>query len=819
MDLQSKLFLSMILKDDEPIEMVKRSIDSVKDHVDEIYITITYSAQDAATSPLIDLLKSYNAKISFFKWTHSFADARNFAMEQVPKGKNNFIYWHDADDVLDKPELLKPIMADMVALNQAAAYFNYWYMVDLDKNGNVREILIEHKRERIVRHDGTFKWIGMLHETLIEQRQENVIKVVRPECIVVHLTTPKRLDINIDRNLKILETQAAKEEHKDPRTLVYLAKAYVDKAQYASVQVDKNNFYDLAFMLFNEYLNGAGTPGNPGYIEGSGWPEERANAWAYIAEISRQSNKFTIAIQALHNAMIEDPYNPMYYVDMAMTYGMIKDFQKARHWLTVATYVPQKETTTITTPRDLKTKALEVDYTICIAEGKLDKAVEDSEMLCEILPDVAILKERLNQAKGLRDANRAAQSIVFIGKYLEVNNESAKLPFLVQAIPSSLQQEKFASEMRHKFFPPRTWEKNEVAIVCGPGWEQWSPKSIKTGLGGSEEAVVYLSQELHKLGWKVTVYANPAQDVGNYGGIEYRPWYEMNIRDQFNVLILWRNIGFIDMNPIAKYKIVWLHDIPNNPDFTEERVNKVDKIAVLSEYHKSQLRLNKNGEFLPMPEEKLLITGNGIQDVVINKKWVRDSKKMIYTSSPDRGLVYLLNNWPLIRKEVPDAKLEIYYGFTIYDAIHANNPARMRWKQQILDLMKQEGITYGGRIGHADLNRKFAEAGIWAYPTDFTEISCISAMKAQALGAIPVTTDFAALKETVKNGIRVGVDIQSNVGQQEYLKVLTDLLKDEKRQEEMRIAMMPFAQKHFAWSNIGQQWNDLFKYIKEGGDN
>ena len=164
--------------------------------------------------------------------------------------------------------------------------------------------------------------------------------------------------------------------------------------------------------------------------------------------------------------------------------------------------------------------------------------------------------------------------------------------------------------------------------------------------------------------------------------------------------------------------------------------------------------------------------------VNIKKAIKRDPHSMIYASSPDRGLVYLLREWPKILKAVPDAKLHIYYGFKVYDAIHRNNPARQLWKNQVLTMCKQNGIIYHDRVGQDELNEAYLSAGIFSYPTDFTEISCINAMLAQALGAIPVVTNYAALEETVKNGLRVDVDIRTEEGQKEYFDALIGLLKD-----------------------------------------
>lgn len=810
----------MIIKDDEPLEFVTRSIESVKDYVDGLYLTVTYNdVEPKQNNPLVEYLNTIGANVSFFKWVYDFSAARQFALDQVPKGSDKFIYWQDVDDVLDNAPALRNLLANCVKNNIAAMFFEYLYNVELDEENNIKEVLITHKRERIVRNDGTFKWIGMLHETLIEQQSENIIKASVKDCRVIHLSSPDRYDVNVIRNIKILESQAAKENHQDPRTLIYLAKAYFDRGKMATDPTDKKINFDLAITLFREYLEGFGKVGTPGYSEGSGWPEERASAWECVGEIAILSGNIDAAIQAFQQAIDEAPQFPNYYVDLAMSYSMSGNYKKAKHWLQVATGINMPETTLITTPRDLKYRALEVDFQISMREGKFANAAKDAEEIALMFPDNQDMKNRVQMAKQAGYDNKAAQSVVFLGKYLEMNKESAKkLQHLVQAIPESLQQEKFASEMKHRFTPPKAWEDNSITIVCGPGFETWTPKSIKTGLGGSEEAVVYLSKELNKLGWKVTVYANPGVDAGVYEGVEYKMWHELNQKDDFNILILWRVIGFVDLEPKAKFTMVWLHDVPNNPDFTEARVSMVNKIATLSEYHKGLLRLNTKDGFVDMPGKKVFLTANGITIKEPEIVPVRNQKKIIYSSSVDRGLIYLLQMWPEIIAEVPKAELHIFYGFEIFDAIHAGNPGREKWKAQMLDKMKQPGITYHGRVGHAELEKEMLSAGIWAYPTDFTEISCITAMKAQALGAIPVVTNFAALKETVRNGLKIDMDITTDEGKLEYKKQLIGILKDNKKQKEIREPMMKWAQEYFTWKKVAADWDALFRVNLQNPD-
>lgn len=811
---KAQLSLNMIVAETEPIEIVQRALDSIIQYVDDAYIAITYKDKKPVKShPLVKLLEEYKVNILYFKWVKNFAKARQFVLDNTPRIKNSYVIWIDADDVFANGDKLHDIADEMIKYKQSAIYFDYWYQVDLNDEGDVREILVIHKRERIIKNDNTWKWIGALHETLIEQKQENILKHFRPDCHVIHLTNGQRLDHNIDRNIEILENTVRDTQRKDPRPIIYLAKAYFDKCKMTEMP-QRKIFIDLAVTLFHEYLEGSGTPGEAGYQEPSGWREERSTAWAYIAEIAILSGHPEVAIQAYQSAIDECPYFPNYYVDMALCYIMIKEYKRARHWLNIATSMPEPETTIIQFPRELKTRALEASFQCNLYEGKLDWAVEDAEKLVNILPKDEDAKLRLQEIKKIWEYNKASQSIVYLGKYLEAVGERDKLPHLVQAIPSEIVKEKFAAEMRHLFMPAKIWASNEITILCGPGFEKWSPDSIKTGLGGSEEAVVYLSQELTKLGWKVTVYANPERP-GNYDGVEYKTWHDINARDIFNVLVLWRGIGFIDINPRAKYTMVWMHDVPNNPDFTEERVEKIDKIAVLSEFHKSLLRIQKDGVFEKFPENKVFLTSNGVPTQSVPEV-ERDPKRIIYASSPDRGLYYLLGMWPKIKEKVNDAELHVYYGWNTYDAIHGNNPARVKWKNQVLAMMKQDGIVNHGRVGHDELAEAYARAGIWVYPTSFEEISCISAMKAQKFGAIPVCTNYAALTETVKNGLKVDVDITDPEGREEYCNALIDLLQDEKKQNEIRKPMMKWANDYFNWENVAKIWSEnLKKWIIE----
>jgi glycosyltransferase involved in cell wall biosynthesis len=796
----------MIIADFESTDMTQRAIDSVADVVDGMYITVTYKKDKPTVNhPILKLLKKYKANVSLYKWTYNFSNARNFAMEKVPTGPNMFIIWIDSDDIFVGADNLRGITEEMYQNNNSGVYFDYWYNVELDKDGNVKEIIVKHKRERIIVNNYVWHWVGALHETLIELQQENLVRYFRPECHVVHLSPSNLSEEKLVRNIEILEATAKEEKHRDPRTLIYLAKAYLDKVKM-SPEKDKK-YLIPALTLLHEYLEGSGEVGSPGYIDPSGWSEERSTAWESIAEIAIIQGNIKVAIGAFENAIDEAPEFPNYYAGLAMCYVILEDFKKARHWINVCTAIPEPNTTIILCPRDLKVKVLSVSYEVNLHDQKLEWALKDAEKLYKIIPD-DFNKERLENIKQIVRYNKVCQSYVYISKYLEDIKEKDKIVNLINSMSTEIQSENFVSQMKHLFLPSRKWDSNEIAILCGPGAEKWDPDSAKTGIGGSEEAVINMSNELTKLGWKITVF-NAPNKIGDFDGVEYKNWRDINPKDEFNVLILWRNIGFVDINPKAKFIMLWAHDVPNNPDLTEKRIDKIDKIAVLSEYHKTLFRMNKKGTFVKIPDNKFFVTSNGVlkEDT---PKWNGNPHRLIYMSSPDRGLVTLLGMWAEIKKSVPDAELHVFYGWNVYDTFSDGNPAKLKWKEGVLKMMEQPGIFDHGRVGHAELHKEIGKSGIWAYPTVFSEISCISGMKSQKYGAIPVVSDFAALTETVKNGLKIDMDMDTDEGKKEFVKSLIGLLKDTKKQSEIRKGMMEFAKDYYNWDNVASYWSELF---------
>ena len=116
-------------------------------------------------------------------------------------------------------------------------------------------------------------------------------------------------------------------------------------------------------------------------------------------------------------------------------------------------------------------------------------------------------------------------------------------------------------------------------------------------------------------------------------------------------------------------------------------------------------------------------------------------------------------------------------------------------------------IEYYGSVGQEELAQHMATCGVWVYPTTFGEISCITAMKMQCAGAIPVTTNYAALHETVKYGHKMGEYMEPVFDKDEFLRTMISVVGNKQHQEAIRTAMVADARTCFRWDRVAKEWN------------
>ena len=249
------------------------------------------------------------------------------------------------------------------------------------------------------------------------------------------------------------------------------------------------------------------------------------------------------------------------------------------------------------------------------------------------------------------------------------------------------------------------------------------------GIGGSEEAVIWLSRLLHQRGWNVTVYAYSGAHEEDFEGVVWKPYWMWNYRDKQDVTVIWRYPYFTKFPINSNKVIVDLHDVTAAREFTSDRLQRIHKIFVKSKFHRSLLP--------QIPDRKFVIIPNGIDAELFEHMGTRDPLLLINTSSAERSLETFLDCFEEIRKQVPNAKAQWAYGWGVWDANNSTNAQSMEWKTRMQERMGQLGVEECGRIGHDRVAQLYREANIFAYPSEFAGDRLHLALQSDGRGSNP----------------------------------------------------------------------------------
>ena len=345
-------------------------------------------------------------------------------------------------------------------------------------------------------------------------------------------------------------------------------------------------------------------------------------------------------------------------------------------------------------------------------------------------------------------------------------------------------------------------KRKTIGIFCykDPRIESWDPDSVKSGITGAEEAVIYISQKLAKLGYRVIVLANPPENSSHSLPDANPRFVDTCIKEEinFDIAISWRQswIGK-ELRKRATKVYLWPHDA-YLVHVTNEQINSFDDVLWISKWQRENW-ISKHPAFVMFTK----IFGNAVNpDQFESVQERKNPYSCIYGSNYAQGLEILLDNWPEIKRQFPRASLDIYYGWQHWGMLAPEKEAKAR--SQII-LLRLLDVHEHGLVGHDELNRAYEQASIWTYPCILTEKFCITALRAQFAGALPVIIEGSALNETVRYGF-------STSSSENYLSTLIEAMQTiENISLEKRREMREFILKEFTWELIAEKWKELFE--------
>jgi hypothetical protein len=189
-----------------------------------------------------------------------------------------------------------------------------------------------------------------------------------------------------------------------------------------------------------------------------------------------------------------------------------------------------------------------------------------------------------------------------------------------------------------------------------------------------------------------------------------------------------------------------------------------DAHICISQFHASQFAMGLQDSDLL---DRLKIVGHGYRPDLYSFRAEKEPV-ILFSSSPDRGQDFLQS---------------------IAGEVHRATNYRF-------------DFAYRG-LPEEEMIRKYAKADIWVHPGLGVELFCISALKAQVSGCIPVVVPTGALRETAKIGVFA-------LDKDELASRLIEIIKDPLRKAQIRADLKQIVFK--TWSDVTKELeNILFK--------
>ena len=254
-----------------------------------------------------------------------------------------------------------------------------------------------------------------------------------------------------------------------------------------------------------------------------------------------------------------------------------------------------------------------------------------------------------------------------------------------------------------------------------------------------------------------------------------------------------------------KPHIFWAHqaaDQPSVQNLHDPLVQQgIDVYVFVSEWQKSQY-IKKFGIAL----DRCYVLRNAIDPIPAHSK-PETPLKLIYTSTPFRGLDVLLNAFAQLPPGL-DVELHIYSGMSLY--------GRQEQDVQYAALYDQAKrlpcVQYHGVVTNEKVREALQKSHIFAYPCTWEETSCISLIEAIGAGCLSLVPDLAALSETSAGYAQTYKYVtDKSKHAQSYCRLLVDAIESYSLFDSTK--QVSYFNQFYSWERRAQEWASLIEEV------
>lgn len=172
-----------------------------------------------------------------------------------------------------------------------------------------------------------------------------------------------------------------------------------------------------------------------------------------------------------------------------------------------------------------------------------------------------------------------------------------------------------------------------------------------------------------------------------------------------------------------------------------------------------------------------------------------------------KGLTYLLRAWPIVRRELPSARLVVVGGGGRRLESYRRYAAKRGWSE----------VCFLGHVSADELVRSYQTADVFCAPSTGQESFGIVLLEAMAAGRPVVATSVGAVAEVVvdgETGLLVPYDASAPRAFEETLAdALNAVVADPERAAAMGRAGRQRAVEHFGWDAIAERTVEVYRSV------
>jgi len=258
-----------------------------------------------------------------------------------------------------------------------------------------------------------------------------------------------------------------------------------------------------------------------------------------------------------------------------------------------------------------------------------------------------------------------------------------------------------------------------------------------------------------------------------------------------------------------KIRVYWLHDLPEDPE-----INHLKDKSSRDRFHKfvfsSQWQYERFRNVIGMPYDDKSIVIETCVDPIEHVEKSKDEIRLIYTSTPQRGLSILVPVFEKLAEKYDNIYLDVFSSFKIYGWEESDKQFEPLYER----CRNHPRITYHSFEPNDVVRTALQKAHILAYPSIWMETSCRSVIEGMSAGLLCVHPNLGALSDT-SGGLNFMYQghADHNKHANVFYQALDDAIQKVNRddvQSYLKLVKM-YADSRFGTYKVAQQWQDLLE--------